>query len=130
MTRFVLIACGGGAGAVLRYLASGWGQRLTAGTFPIGTLLVNLLGCLLIGFLGSLFAGPVIVREEYRFALLVGFLGGFTTFSTFGYETFLLLADREWWQAVTNVVASNVLGLAAVWIGYRLAVQWQGGVTG
>ncbi len=112
---------------MLRYLASGWGQRLSDGTFPIGTLLVNLLGCLLVGFFGSLFAGPVIVREEYRFALLVGFIGGFTTFSTFGYETLALLADREWWQAAVNMLASNVFGLLAVWLGYRLAVQWQGG---
>lgn len=126
MTRYLLIACGGAAGSVLRYLVAGWGQRLTAGTFPLGTLLVNLLGCLLIGFIGSLFAGPAIVREEYRIALLVGFLAAFTTFSTFGFETYALLANREWWQAAANVSLSNLGGLLAVWLGYRLAVGWQG----
>jgi CrcB protein len=124
--KFLLIACGGGAGAILRYLAAGWGQRLTDGAFPLGTLLVNLSGCLLIGFIGSMFAGPAIVREEYRLAILVGFLGGFTTFSTFGFETFALLSEREWWHAAGNVAISNVLGLFAVWLGFKLALYWQG----
>ena len=126
MTRYLLIACGGAAGSVLRYLVAGWGQRLTAGVFPVGTLLVNVTGCLLIGYVGTLLAGPAIVREEYRLALLVGFLGGFTTFSTFGYENWALMSDREWGLAGANVLLSNVLGLAAVWLGNRLAVL-QGG---
>jgi len=127
MTKLLFIAFGGGAGAVSRYLVAGWGQRLIPGTFPLGTLLVNVLGCLLIGFLATLLTGPLIVREEYRIAILVGFLGGFTTFSTFGYETFELAVDREWWQAVFNLMASNAMGLLAIWIGHRLAVIWQGG---
>lgn len=126
MTKLLLIACGGGIGAVARYVMSGWGQRLTAGTFPLGTLSVNLVGCLLIGFVGAVFAGPLIVREEYRAAVLIGFLGGFTTFSTFGFETFALLSDREYWQAGANVVVSNLVGLFAVWLGYRAALYWQG----
>jgi CrcB protein len=126
MMKFVLIAVGGGVGAVLRYLVAGWGQRLTEGSFPLGTLIVNVIGCLAIGFVATLMTGPAIVREEYRFAILVGLLGGFTTFSTFGYETFALLAERGWLQAGGNVVASNVLGLSAVWIGHRLAILWQG----
>ena len=126
MTKLLFIALGGAAGAVARYLVAVQAQRLTPSVFPLGTLSVNVLGCLLIGLLGTLFAGPVIVREEYRFLLLVGFLGGFTTFSTFGYETLALAADREWWLAAGNVLASNVLGLAAVWAGNRLAMLWQG----
>jgi len=122
MAKLLLIACGGGAGALLRYVASGWGQRLTDGTFPVGTLLVNVSGCLLIGFVGTYFSGPLLVREEVRLAVLVGFLGGFTTFSTFGWETFALLADREWWGAACNVLLSNALGLLALWAGIRLAV--------
>ena len=127
MTRVVWIALGGGAGAVARYWLAGAGQRLTDGQFPLGTLIVNLVGCLLIGFLGSLLTGPAIVREEVRLALLVGFLGGFTTFSTYGYETLALLSDREWWWAGANVMLSNVVGLLAVWLGHRLWVAWQGG---
>jgi CrcB protein len=126
MTKLLFIALGGAAGSVARYLVAVQGQRLSQSMFPVGTLTVNVLGCLLIGLLGTLFAGPVIVREEYRFALLVGFLGGFTTFSTFGLETFSLVSDREWWLASLNVLGSNVLGLAAVWVGNRLALLWQG----
>ena len=126
MTKLLFIALGGAAGSVARYLLAVQGQRLSQSIFPVGTLTVNVLGCLLIGLLGTLFAGPVIVREEYRFALLVGFLGGFTTFSTFGFETFSLVSDREWWLASLNVLGSNVLGLAAVWVGNRLALLWQG----
>jgi len=122
MTKLLFIAGGGALGSVLRYLAAGWGQRLTPGVFPLGTLLVNLTGCLAIGYLGTLFAGPALVREEYRLALLVGFLGGFTTFSTFGYESYSLLTDREWGLAGGNLILSNVLGLAAVWLGHRLAL--------
>jgi CrcB protein len=126
MTKLLFIALGGAAGSVARYLVAVQGQRLSQSMFPVGTLTVNVLGCLLIGLLGTLFAGPVIVREEYRFALLVGFLGGFTTFSTFGLETFSLVSDREWWLASLNVLGSNVLGLGAVWVGNRLALLWQG----
>jgi CrcB protein len=122
MTKLLWIAGGGALGTVLRYLAAGWGQRLVTGVFPLGTLLVNVTGCLAIGYLATLFAGPALVREEYRLALLVGFLGGFTTFSTFGFESFALLSDREWGLLGANVLLSNGLGLVAVWLGHRLAV--------
>ena len=125
MTKLLLIALGGGLGAVLRYAVSNGAQRLTEGTFPVGTLAVNVVGCLGIGLFGTLFTGPILVREEVRFAVLVGFLGGFTTFSTFGYESLALLADGEWWRAATNVTLQNVLCLAAVFGGYRIAVLWQ-----
>ena len=124
--KWLLIACGGSAGAVLRYAVASWGQRLAGGTFPAGTLLVNTLGCLVIGFLGALFAGPLLIREEYRLAIVVGFLGGFTTFSTYGYETFALLGEGQWWSAVANVLLSNALGLLALWMGVRLAGGMQG----
>lgn len=114
-------------GSVLRYLVAGWGQRLTVGAFPMGTLTVNLTGCLLIGYVGAALAGPVIVRDEYRLAVLVGLFGGFTTFSSFGYETFGLLAQRDWMRAALNMVLSNGLGIVAVWIGYRFAERLHGG---
>lgn len=126
MTKLLFIACGGALGAVARYGLSGVGQRLTDGVFPVGTLLVNVTGCAAIGVLAALFAGPAIVREEVRLALMVGFLGGFTTFSTFGFETFSMLAERAWWPAATNVLVSNLAGPLAVWLGYRLGVAWQG----
>jgi len=129
MYKIVMIAFGGAAGAVLRYLLAGLSQRLSTGSFPIGTLVVNVIGCLLIGVFGAVFAGPQLVREEYRIALLVGFLGGFTTFSTFGWETLTLGGAGELRLAginVINVILNNGLGLAAVWFGYRLTARWFG----
>jgi CrcB protein len=126
MKTLLCIACGGGLGAVLRYAVSLGCQRLAGGVFPVGTLTVNVTGCLLIGFLGALLSGPFLLRDELRLGLLVGALGGFTTFSTFGWETFALLNDGEWSRAAANVVGSNVLGLGALWLGYRLAEQLGG----
>ena len=126
MTKWVLIAAGGALGSLLRYTLQGWAQRLSGGTFPTGTLAVNVLGCLVIGFLAALFASPTLVREEYRIGLTVGVLGGFTTFSTFGLETFSLADDGQWRYAAANVVLSCGLGLFAVWLGYRLGERWFG----
>jgi len=126
LSRYLWIALGGGTGAIARYVVAGLGQRLTDGVFPVGTLLVNVLGCAGIGVLAGLFAGPAIVREEVRLTLMVGFLGGFTTFSTYGFETFSLLDERAFWPALGNVAVSNLLGLLAVWLGYRLVTTWQG----
>lgn len=67
----------------MRYAVAGWAQRLWPGTFPVGTLTVNLVGCAAIGFLAMILTGPVLVREEYRLALMIGLLGGFTTFSAY-----------------------------------------------
>jgi fluoride exporter len=127
MTKLVLIFIGAGIGGVLRYAITGWVQGVSSPTFPSGTLAVNVAGCLAIGFLGTAFAGPLLVREEYRTALLVGLLGGFTTFSTFGKETLSLAGDREWLLASANVLLSVGLGLVGVWIGSRLA-EWYFGV--
>lgn len=122
-TKLLLIALGGGGGAVLRYLVAAWGQRLTEGTFPLGTMLVNVSGCLLIGIGASLFGGPLVGREGYRLALLVGVLGGYTTFSTFGYETLMAINDGQFGRAALNVILTNALALLAVWLGYRVGEQ-------
>jgi CrcB protein len=117
-----LIFLGGGIGSALRYLVSGWMQRAARGpmeTFPVGTLSVNVIGCLLIGLLAALFSEPRIVREETRSFLLIGILGGFTTFSTFGYETIRLIEDRQWSWAIANIAITNVACLCAVWIMWR-----------
>lgn len=121
MTKAILIFLGSGLGGVLRYSMQGWFQRLVNGTFPLGTLAVNVVGCLLVGFLTALLTGPVLIREEYRIGLTVGVLGGFTTFSTFGLETFALSTAGQFWFAVLNVVLSCGLGFLAVWIGFRAA---------
>jgi CrcB protein len=126
MVKLSLIAAGSALGGVLRYLLQGLGQRWVEGTFPLGTLLVNVLGCALIGFLNAAFTGPLLIREEYRIALTVGLLGGFTTFSAFGWETFALANEGQGVQALFNLMLSVTLGLAAVWGGYRLAEKWLG----
>ena len=120
MNKLALIALGGAFGSVMRYLVAGWMQRLMENPFPIGTLAVNLTGCLCIGALAAVFAGPHTWREEYRFALMVGVLGGYTTFSTFGLETFEFINDGQWRHAMLNVLLSNVSCLIAVWAGYRI----------
>jgi CrcB protein len=122
----LLIGLGGALGSVLRFVLGGWIQRVTPGSFPAGTLVVNVTGCLAIGFLGTLFAfpGPVQIREEYRLAILVGILGGFTTFSSFGRETFDLAVDKQFALAALSVLLSNGAGLGAVWVGHRVAQRF------
>lgn len=128
-TKLILIFLAAGLGGILRYLISGGIQNLPANTlapFPAGTLFVNVLGCLLIGFLGTVFLGgevSVKIPEVYRIAILVGLLGGFTTFSTFSYETLRLLEDQEYKLAVLTVIFSNVGGLLAAFLGWRAAVK-------
>ena len=126
LTMPAFVAVGSAAGGVLRYGLAGLVQRTSGGVFPIGTLVVNVVGCLLIGLSAGAFAGPHVIREEYRLALQVGVLGGFTTFSTFGLESFLLANDGQVRFAAFNLVLSNGLGLTAVWLGYRLAEKWLG----
>src|SRR5262245_45247633 len=121
MTKILLIAAGGAFGSVSRYAVHGWLSRWAGESFPFGTLAVNLLGCLLIGVLAAAFAGPFPVREEYRLALTVGVLGGFTTFSAFGLETFRLADQKQHVAALAYVSVSVILGIAAVWLGYRAA---------
>lgn len=126
MQKLFLLFIGSGLGGVLRYALAGGVQKMANGGFPLGTLAVNVIGCLLIGFLTAALSGRVLLQEEYRIALLVGLLGGFTTFSTFGLETFTLLNDGQTVRALWNIAVSVSAGLAAVWIGYRLAVTWLG----
>src|SRR5437868_5176362 len=126
MLKWILIAAGGAAGSVLRYAMQGWVQRAANSGFPFGTLVVNVLGCLLIGFLTATFTGPKLIRAEYRVGLIVGILGGFTTFSTFGWETFSLTNDRQLGLAALNILLSCALGLIAVWVGYRASEYWFG----
>jgi fluoride exporter len=126
MVKWLLIAVGGAAGSLLRYAVQGWVQRLAAGAFPTGTLVVNVSACFAIGLLAGFFAGPQLIREEYRIGLTVGVLGGYSTFSTFGLETFNLANDGQFSWAALNMLLSCGIGLAAVWIGYRLAEHWFG----
>jgi len=124
--KLILIAFAGGMGSLARYLVSGWAQRFSVGSFPLGTLIVNVAGCLLIGVVAAAASGRFILREEIRVVLQVGFIGGFTTFSAFGYETFSLFTDGQMKSALLNLALNNVLSLAAVWLAYRVTQSWWG----
>jgi CrcB protein len=114
-----LIFIGAGLGGVFRYLMGKTVQNLSNGwIFPIGTFSVNILGCLLIGLLAQISEAKGIIGPELRLFIFVGLLGGFTTFSSFGYETVQLIKDGEILYAILNTVLQVVLGLICVWLGY------------
>jgi CrcB protein len=101
---------------------SGYAQQLSKSIqFPFGTLVVNLLGCVLVGFLAELADQRGVISGEARAFLIVGLLGGFTTFSAFGNETMNLLRDGDLWLAGGNVAGHVFLSLVAVWLGYSTA---------
>jgi CrcB protein len=111
------VGLGGCLGSIARYLLSEYVQGKTGGSFPFGTLVVNVAGCFVIGGLTALFEGTLLPTPEARAFLIAGILGGFTTFSAFGNETLLLLREAGAGQAMANVVAQLVLGLGAAWLG-------------
>jgi len=126
MRTILIIGLGGFTGSILRYLISGWILRLLdTPLFPYGTLGVNVLGCLAIGLLGGWADNAELFSPAARAFLLIGLLGGFTTFSTFGYETMALLRDKATLAAMLYVGLHLVLGLAAVALGYGLS-NWKG----
>src|SRR4051812_39568112 len=118
--KFVLIALGGGAGSLARYLAgtaiaSRYGVR-----FPIGTMVVNVTGCFLIGLVMTLLTERQ-PHPYWRLALVVGFLGGYTTFSSFEWETWAAVRSGGFWIGLANVAGSVLCGYVAVWLGALLA---------
>lgn len=117
MKQILAIAIGGAAGAVLRYWTSTGIYALVGRTFPYGTLVVNVAGSLLMGFLYVLLVERLALSVEWRAALLIGVLGAFTTFSTFSMETFALFEDGERLKALMNILLSVTLCLVAVWLG-------------
>ena len=120
----MLVGSGGFLGALLRYGLSGLVQnRSTAATFPYGTLAVNLIGCLVIGVFVGLIDARQLFSPEARTFALIGVLGGFTTFSTFGYEAFALVRDGEFVRAIVYVGLHVVLGVSLVWMGYSLTMS-------
>ena len=116
----VYIAIGGALGAVARYGLGGWVHERAGHGFPWGTLAVNLLGSLLIGFMLR-YLEAARFAPEVRALVAVGLIGAFTTFSTFSYETVALLEDGEWLRAALYVAGSVILGLAAVYAGLLAA---------
>ena len=118
---YAWIVAGAAVGAPLRYFIQGRVQELTGITFPWGTLVVNLTGCLVIGVLLTLAEEREYFSREARLLLVVGFLGSYTTFSTFGWETMALLRENDFGRAAGNVIVSTAGGLVGVWLGIVLA---------
>ena len=122
MSKLILVGIGGFVGSILRYVLSGYVQHWTKSAgIPYGTLVVNLTGCLIIGFCSQLVDARGFFSTEARVLIFIGILGGFTTFSTFGNETMNLLREREFFVAFANMTAHLVFGLGAVWLGRTLA---------
>jgi CrcB protein len=119
--RILLIALFGAIGTLARYGLQGMVQIKMGSTFPFGTLLINLTGCFFLGLIGQLTLNRVIVPPEWRMAIAIGFFGGYTTFSSFGWETAKMLEAGEWLWASTYVAASVMLGLFFSVAGIRLA---------
>lgn len=121
MRELLLVASFGAVGAASRYGAGVLAQRWLGHGFAYGTLAVNLLGCFLLGFVMHVVAARESLSTDLRAAIGIGFLGAFTTFSTFGLETFLYIEERRYTLAGVNVAANLLLGLLLVWAGVNLA---------
>jgi len=118
MQKTIFIALAGLAGTLIRYWLAGFVTRQYGENFPWGTLIVNLIGSFLAGALYHLAEERLLISPTLRTIILIGLLGGFTTFSSYGLQTFTLLRDGQLGLATLNVALSNVLGLFMVWAGY------------
>lgn len=119
--NYLIIGIGGFVGAISRYALAIWIEQRWSHTFPLGTFVINVSGSFLIGLLMVLFTERFLVNPQWRLLLVVGFLGAYTTFSTFEYETGALLKDGEWLFAMLNVVGSVVAGFIALKLGEVIA---------
>ncbi|GIW82772.1 MAG: putative fluoride ion transporter CrcB [Gemmatales bacterium] len=121
--KLAWIALAGAVGTISRYLLSGLAQRILGEGFPWGTLAVNLCGCLLFGFVWGLSERQYLLDPGLRVYILTGFMGAFTTFSTFAFETNEMLQDAEWSIALANLAANNIFGVALILLGLSVA-RW------
>jgi CrcB protein len=112
------VAIGGAIGSMLRYLLSTFVLRASGSLFPVGTFTVNLVGCVVFGVIVGAAEHRFVLTPEGRAFLLVGVLGGFTTFSSYAYESFTLLQDGQFLAASVNIVGQVVAGLVGLWVGY------------
>ena len=118
--QILLVGIGGAIGAVARYLLGGAVHRLIPGFFPYGTFVVNVIGCLAFGLVVGLAESRFVIGPAARAFVLIGVLGGFTTFSSFTFESFELLRGGQILPAAANVTGQVVIGFVALWAGYAV----------
>jgi CrcB protein len=129
MLKILLVGTGGFIGSIFRYLVSDLVHRIMQGAwFPYGTLTVNVVGCFLIGLLSGLAETRQIFNPEARLLIFIGFLGGFTTFSTFGSETFSFVREGQFLASFSNIIFHLILGVGAVLLGNILSRLILGGL--
>ena len=121
MSKLLVVALGGGIGASTRYLVANYAAQKLGVTFPYGTLIVNILGCFIIGLFMTLTTEKFIVNPYLRLLVSVGFLGGLTTFSSYSYETFKLLEEASYMLAFYNILTNLSFGFFATYIGITTA---------
>jgi CrcB protein len=121
MLKIIFVAVGGSIGATTRYLVSNWAAERFGAGFPYGTLIVNVVGCFIIGAFMTVTTERLIVSPYWRLLVTVGFVGGLTTFSSFSYETFGLLENANLMMALYNIGLNLILGFLATWIGIGAA---------
>ena len=118
--KIFLIAISGAVGTLARFGLSGLVQASYKGNLPLGTFVVNMIGCLLFGFIWTISEEKLAISGEARLIILVGFMGAFTTFSTFAFETTALIRDSQWLMAAGNILAQNIIGIVFLFIGIAL----------
>jgi len=118
--NLLLIAIGGALGSVARYALSTFVLRVTGTLFPLGTFVVNVVGCLVFGAIAGAASQRVQLAPALRLFLLTGILGGFTTFSTYAFESFTLVRDGQFLWASINIAGQVIAGLVGLWAGYAL----------
>ena len=121
MLKIIMVAVGGGIGATTRYLVSMWAAERFGTNFPYGTLIVNVIGCFIIGAFMTLTTERMIVSPYWRLLITVGFVGGLTTFSSYSYETFKLLQEADVMMAMYNLMGNLIIGFFATWLGITAA---------
>ena len=126
LTRYLAVAAGGALGAVARYFLGGTVLSRVPTSFPIATLVINVTGSFALGFFLTVAAERLPLSPQFRLAIAVGFIGAYTTFSTFEYETLRLAEEHGLSLALLNVIVSVVVGFAAVWCGMAAAHLWEG----